>query len=87
MRGGFRDVGAVSIGYGTYFTPRIIGVPRYGLCIVVNDSNYVALQVLDEIVGNVVVKNTANSVLIIVERNKRIAVPSLTKNLSAVKGI
>ena len=55
--------------------------------ILVHDSNDIALQVLDEVVGNRVVENPANAVPVIIERNKRIISPSLTENLSAVKRV
>ena len=37
--------------------------------------------------GNTVVNNTADRVLIIIERNKSIIAPGFTKNLSTVEGI
>ena len=72
--------------YSTY-TPRIVRVSCDSLSILINDSTYVALKILDEVVGYVIVENTAHAVLVIVERNKRIAVPSLAENLSSVKRV
>ena len=59
----------------------------YRCTICVCNGNYIALQVLDEVVGNRVVENPANAVLVIIERNKRVFSPSLTENLGAVNGI
>ena len=59
----------------------------YRCTICVCNGNYIALQVLDEVVGNRVVENPANAVLVIIERNKRIISPSLTENLSTVKRV
>lgn len=67
--------------------PSIVRVFRYRLRILINDGNNVALQILNEIVGNIIVENTANAVLVIVERNERVVPPSLTENLSAVKRV
>ena len=69
------------------YTPSIVRVSRNRLSILVNDSNYITLQVLNEVLGNRVVKNTANAVLVIIERDKSITAQSLTKNLGAVEGI
>jgi hypothetical protein len=81
------DLTAGSILFNCRYTPSVIGIPCDCFSVLVNDSNYVTLQVLDEVVGNVIVENTANPVLVIVERDKRIAVPSLTKNLGTVESI
>ena len=67
--------------------PGIVGVSCNGFCILINNSNYITLKILDEIVGKVVVEDTANAVLVIVERNEGVFVPSLAENLSAVKRI
>ena len=45
------------------------------------------MQVLDEVVGNRVVKNTADAILIIVERDKGFATPTLTENFGTFKGV
>ena len=67
------------------YAPSIVGVSCDSPSILINDSNYIALKILDKVVGNIVVENTANAVLVIVEGNKSIAVPSLAENLGAVK--
>ena len=59
----------------------------YRCTICVCNGNYIALQVLDEVVGNRVVENPANAVLVIIERNKRVFSPSFTENLCAVKRV
>ena len=69
------------------FAPRIVGVSCNSLCILVNDGNDVALQVLQEVVGSTIVENTAYGILIIVERNERVVTPDLTEDLGAVEGI
>ena len=69
------------------YTPCIVRVSCDSLSILINDCNYVTLQVLDEVVGNVVVKDTANAVLVVVEGNEGVTTPSLTQNLSAVKRV
>ena len=81
-------VGKLSVGYRTRASaPRVVGVSCNSFSVLVYNRNYVTLKILDEVVGNIVVENTANAVLIIVERDKRIAVPSLTENLGSVKSI
>ena len=69
------------------YAPRVIGVSRYCLSILIYNGDYVALQVFDEVIGNVVEENTTNAILIIIERNKGIAIPGLTKDLCSVESI
>lgn len=69
------------------YTPSVIGVYCNSFCFLVNDGDYIALKVLDEVVRNVVVKNTAYRILVIVERNKGIVSPCFTENLGAVESI
>ena len=68
-------------------TPRIVRVFGNSFCVLVNDSDNITLKVLDEVVGNVVIKNTAYSILVIIERNERVVTPSFTENLGSVKNI
>ena len=74
---------------GDYCTnaPGVVGVACNRLCVLINDGDYVTLNILDEVVGNRVVKNTAYGILVIVKRDKRIAVPSLTENFGTVERI
>ena len=51
----------------------------------VNNADYIALKVLLEVEWFIVIDDTANTFLVIVKRNKRIAAPSLAKYLRAVK--
>ena len=51
------------------------------------EADYITLQVLQEVVGSTIVENTAYGILIIVEGNEYVALPSLAKNLCSVKGI
>ena len=42
-------------------TPRIVGVFCNSFCVLINVCDYVALQILDEVVGNTVIYNSAYS--------------------------
>ena len=61
----------------------------------VNDGNYVALQVLEEVVGNVIVENTADRILVVIKRRQNVSVdlvniiviPTFTQDLRSVKGV
>ena len=69
------------------FTPCVVRVfSNHGSCRICDCDN-VALQVLDEVVGHVVVENTANAVLVVVEGKKSISIPSFAEDLSAVKRV
>ncbi len=81
------DIAARCVLFDCWHAPCVIGVSRNDCAVCVRNGNYIALQVLDEVVGNRVVENPANAVLVIIERNKRIFSPSLTENLSAVKRV
>ena len=81
------DIAAGRVLFDCRHTPCIIGVSCNDCAVCVRNGNYIALQVLDEVVGNRVVENPANAVLVIIERNKRIFSPSLTENLDAVKHV
>ena len=84
------DGGDVTVGrvlFDHRHTPCVIGVSRNNRAVGICDCNHIALQVLDEVVGNRVVENSANAILVIIERNKRIFSPSLTENLGAVKRV
>ena len=54
--------------------PRIVGVADNHLCILVQNGDNVALQVLLEVVGDVVVQNTKDGILVIVQGSKNVAV-------------
>jgi hypothetical protein len=45
------------------------------------------LQVLNEVIGRIVIKNTADGIFIIVERNDGIAAPGFPEDLCAVEGV
>ena len=81
------DIAAGRVLFDCRHTPCVIGVSRNDCAACVRNSDYIALQVLDEVVGNRVVENPANAILVIIERNKRIFSPSLTENLGAVKRV
>ena len=81
------DIAAGRVLFNRRHTPCVIGVSRYCCAVCVRNSDYIALQVLDEVVGNRVVENTTNAVLVIIERNKRIFSPSFTENLGSIKRV
>ncbi len=57
----FYAIGKLGVGNCTcYCTPRVVGVRGNSFCILVNDSDYVPLQVIDEVVGNIVINNSAH---------------------------
>ena len=68
-------------------TPSIVGISCNCLSIFVNDSDYVTLKILDEVVGNRVVKNATDRIFIVIQRNECIATPRLAENFRAVKGV
>ena len=69
------------------YTPSIVGVSCNSLSILINDCDYVALKILDEVVGITIINDTTNAVLVIVEGNKSVTIPSLTKDLRSVESI
>ena len=81
------DIVAGRVLFDCRHTPCIVSVLCYRYAVCVRNSNDIALQVLDEVVGNRVVENPANAVLVIIERNKRVFSPSLTENICAVKRV
>ena len=55
-------LGKLGVGNCTcYCTPRIVGVFCNSFCVLINVCDYVALQILDEVVGNTVIYNSAYS--------------------------
>ena len=67
--------------------PGIVGIGCDLLCILVYDGNNVALQILHEVVRNIVVKDTADRILVVIQRSQDIAIPLFPQDLGAVKGI
>ena len=67
--------------------PSVVVIFGYNIAVLVGDGNDIALQVLVEVEGNTVVKNTANGVLVVIEGNNDVAIPLLAENLGAIKGI
>ena len=47
----------------------------------------IALQVLDEVIRSVIVKDTADAVLVVIERDEGVVAPSFTQNLGAVERV
>ena len=95
VRRNFREGLAVSVCYRTHLAPRIVGVSCNSFGILINDGNYVALQVLEEVVGNIIVDNTADRILVVVQRRQNVSVdlvniiviPTFAQDLRSVKGI
>ena len=81
------DSGVGRTGFDRRNTPCIVGIFGNSLSILVNDSNDVALKVLDEVVGNIIVENTTNTFFIVVDRNKRIGSPRFTQDFCTLKSI
>ena len=76
-------------------TPSIIAISADDATVLVGDCNDVSLQILLEIVGLAVVDNTADRVLIVIQRNQNILislsnliiVPGLTQDLGAIQEV
>ena len=81
------DAYAGGIGNDGASAPGIVLVACYNSSVCIGNCNYVALQVLKEIVCVILIDNTANAVLVVVERNKGVFSPGFLENLSSVKGI
>ena len=69
------------------YAPGVVSISRYNLGILVNDCNYVALQILLEIVRHTVILDAANTVLVVIQGNQSITAPSLSQYFSTVKNI
>jgi hypothetical protein len=54
-------VGTGKVDDGT-FTPGIVGVSGDGFSVFICDSNDIALQIFTEVVGNLIVKDTADAI-------------------------
>ena len=76
-------------------TPGIVRILRNSLCVLIYDGDYIALQILQEVVGHTVIDNAADGILIVIQRNQNILislrlliiVPALTQNLSAIQNV
>ena len=44
------------------FTPGIVGIPGYGFAVFIGNCDDIALQILTEVVGNLIVKDTADTI-------------------------
>ena len=65
--GGDGAVGGIR-GDGTY-TPGIVGIASNHVTVVIRNSNDVALEVFQEVIGDIVIQNTADAVLVVVQGN------------------
>ena len=72
---------------GLAHAPRIVGVAGNGICVCVGYGYNVPLEILEEVIGNVVVSYTADCVLVIVEGYKSVTIPSLSQYFSTVERI
>ena len=81
------DITAGRVLFDRRHTPCIVRVSCYRYAVCIRNSDYIALQVLGEVVGNRVVENPANAGLVIIERNKRVFSPSFAENLGSVKDV
>ena len=76
-------------------TPSVIGVSADDTTVLVGDCNDVSLQILQEVVGHIVVDDTADRILVIIQRNQNILislclliiVPALTQDLGAIQDV
>ena len=81
-------LGELGVGYRTcHSTPSIVGISCNCLSIFVNDCDYITLKILDEVVGNRVVKNATDRIFIVIQRNECIATPRLAENLCSIKRV
>ena len=67
--------------------PGIIGVVGNGSAAGVGDANNIALQVLQEVEGRIIVNNAADIFLNIIQRNQNILAPDFLQDLRTVKGV
>lgn len=67
--------------------PGIVGIAGYDLRFLIYDCDYVALKILEEVVGCAVVGYTAYCILVIIQRDEGVIAPSFSKYLSAVEGV
>ena len=85
--GCIRNIVAICIGHGKHLTPSIIGISRNSLARIIGYRNYIALQVLVEIICNSVVFQSTNCSVKVVERNKCISVPRFLNDICTVKSV
>ena len=76
-----------SIAYNSADTPRIVGILRNSLYILIDNRNDIALQILYKVVRFTVVDDSADAVLIIVKRDDCVAAPYLFQNLRSVEHV
>ena len=79
--------GTVCIRNRQNLAPRIIGISCNSLARIIGYRNYIALQVLVEIICNSVVFQSTNCSVKVVERNKCISVPRFLNDICTVKSV
>ena len=80
-----RNIKAVFIRNSDHLAPRIVGISRNARPVGVLDSDDVTLQVLMEIICCVVIDDTADRVLVVVQRNQGTVAPGFLQDLGAVE--
>lgn len=80
-----RNVNACAIGDSGHLTPCVVGIPCNNRADLVCDLNDITLQVLVEIVSRTVVDDTADRILVVVQRNQGTVAPGFFQDLGAVE--
>ena len=79
------NIHAGAIGDSSYLTPSVVGISGNNRADLVGDFNDVALEILVEIVRYIVVDDTADRVLVVVQRNQGTVAPGFLQDLGAVE--
>ena len=79
------NIHACTIGNRGHLTPCVVGISCNNSADPVSDFNDIALQVLVEIVRCIVVDDTADRVLVVVQRNQGTVAPGFLQDLGAVE--
>ena len=83
-----RGDGAVGgIGNDRADTPCVVGITRNSFNVLIENRYNIALQIFLEVIGFIVIHDTADAVLVVIQRDNGVVVPSLAQNLRAVEGI
>ena len=85
VNGGDVAAGGV-VGDGTY-APGVVVIAGNGSAAGVGDANNIALQVLQEVEGRIIVNNAADAFLGVIQRNQNILAPDFLQDLGAVQGV
>ena len=80
-----RNVNACAIGDSGHLTPCVVGISCNQYTVGILDSDDVTLQILMKIICCVVVDDTANAVLVVVQGDQGTISPGFLQNLGAVE--